>query len=325
MKKRTKTVLEVAGGVAGVLALASGALAIIGVRASDHPTEAAAIGEARSYSQMNALVDVPGPLVVETIAAADWGTDRSGLINLDHPAAKAAGLKDGIEPIQIYTHVVRHPTKGRFLIDTGVEKAFRDDPEHAIVHGAMAKAVHLDRLVVRRDTASIVAAEGGKVDGVFLTHLHFDHITGIRDVPKGTPIYAGPGETTQRFALNLFSKGTTDEALDGHRPISEWQFSNDPDGRFDAIVDVFGDGSLFAIWDPGHTAGSTAYLARTTTGPVLFTGDTCHTAWGWEHGVEPGVFTRDRPKNAASLAKLKELVKAHPSISVRLGHQPLKS
>jgi hypothetical protein len=29
-------------------------------------------------------------------------------------------------------------------------------------------------------------------------------------------------------------------------------------------------------------------LARTTTGPVLLTGDTCHTRWGWDNSVEPG-------------------------------------
>ena len=64
-----------------------------------------------------------------------------------------------------------------------------------------------------------------------------------------------------------------------------------------------------------------SYLARTPSGPVLFVGDTCHTAWGWDHGVEPGEFTRDRPKNAVSLARLRELVRNHPKVRVRLGHQ----
>jgi N-acyl homoserine lactone hydrolase len=87
------------------------------------------------------------------------------------------------------------------------------------------------------------------------------------------------------------------------------------------VLDIFGDGSLFAILVPSHTAGSVAYLARTPRGPVLLTGDTCHTSWGWDHGVEPGSFSGNRPQNAVSLANLKALVARHPGIEVRLGYQ----
>jgi glyoxylase-like metal-dependent hydrolase (beta-lactamase superfamily II) len=84
---------------------------------------------------------------------------------------------------------------------------------------------------------------------------------------------------------------------------------------------VFGDGSLWALLVPGHTPGSTAYLARTTKGPVLLTGDTCHTRWGWEHDVAPGSFTADHAANVESLKRLRALVAEHPAIDVRLGHQ----
>jgi len=89
------------------------------------------------------------------------------------------------------------------------------------------------------------------------------------------------------------------------------------------VLDVFGDGTVWALAVPGHTPGSTAYLARTPTGPVLLVGDACHTAWGWENGVEPGKFSADLPKSADSLARLKRLVARHPEIDVRLGHQAL--
>ena len=88
------------------------------------------------------------------------------------------------------------------------------------------------------------------------------------------------------------------------------------------MLDVFGDGSVWALHVPGHTPGSTAYLARTPKGPVLMVGDACHTSWGWDHGVEPGDFSKDQPLSTESLASLEALVKRHPSIDVRLGHQP---
>jgi len=88
------------------------------------------------------------------------------------------------------------------------------------------------------------------------------------------------------------------------------------------VNDVFGDGSFFAILTPGHTAGHTSYLARTTTGPVLLTGDTSHTRWGWENGVEPGTFLAEREPSRNSLRALKALSQRHPNMTVKLGHQP---
>jgi N-acyl homoserine lactone hydrolase len=86
------------------------------------------------------------------------------------------------------------------------------------------------------------------------------------------------------------------------------------------VADVFGDGSFFAILTPGHTAGHTSYLARTTTGAVLMTGDTSHTRWGWENDVEPGTYLSDRERSRKSLLALRALSERHPKMTVRLGH-----
>ncbi len=119
----------------------------------------------------------------------------------------------------------------------------------------------------------------------------------------------------------MFVQGTTDRLL-RDRPLRAWQFRPDPQGKFEGIMDVFGDGSMFAISVPGHTPGSVAYLIRTPQGPVLLTGDTSHTRWGWDHTVEPGDFTDDHERNLQNLQRLKALVASYPGIEVRLGHQP---
>jgi hypothetical protein len=54
---------------------------------------------------------------------------------------------------------------------------------------------------------------------------------------------------------------------------------------------------------------------------VLFTGDACHTTWGWDNGVEPGDYSEDKPTSAASLAKLRAFVARHSRVDVRVGHQ----
>jgi N-acyl homoserine lactone hydrolase len=291
-----------------------------GCAASTHAARPSALGAVSSAAAMEALIDRPGPVEVETVVGADWAVTRAGLINLDAPAAKAAHLTDGDEPIQIFVHVLRHPTRGTFLIDTGVTRRLVEDPSGAGVAWPVRKAMHVEKMKLGTDTAALLAREP-PLAGVLLTHLHLDHVSGMRDVPRGTPIYAGPGETSGREFMYLFTQGTIDRQLDGQAPIQEWRFAADPSGRFAGVTDIFGDGSVFAILVPGHTAGSVAYLVRTPKGPVLFTGDTCHTRWGWDHGVEPGSFSGDRPANRASLANLRALVARHPEIDVRLGHQ----
>lgn len=310
--------------VVGVLALPVIGLSAIGVRASSHPVEKADLGVVRSTSDLEAVVSVPGPLSVETVTGAKWEVDRSGMINLEHPKAKEAGLKDGPEPIEIDFHAIRHPSRGLFIVDTGVERALFEDPAHSAIRGPVAKFMHVEKMVRGNDTATWLAKQDVPLAGVFLTHLHLDHVSGMPDVPSATPIYAGAGETAPREALNLFSKPIIDRALAGHGAIREWKFEADKSGAFVGVLDVFGDGTLWALSVPGHTPGSTAYLARTTKGPVLMVGDACHTQWGWEHDVEPGTFSHDREKSKDSLARLRAFVAKHPDIDVRLGHQRMQ-
>jgi glyoxylase-like metal-dependent hydrolase (beta-lactamase superfamily II) len=289
--------------------------------ASHHPTRPSELGRAASSDALLAVIDRPGPVEVETVEAAGWVVARSGLLNLDHPKARAAGLEDGDEPIGIYFHVLRHPRHGLFIIDSGVESGFRDPDGNERVGWLLARAMRTDDLDIHTTTAEWLARQDQPLAGVFLTHLHLDHVMGLPDVPPDTPIYAGPGEPAASRFLHVFTRGTIDAMLERSGPVREWPFESDADGRLAGVVDVFGDGSVWALHVPGHTPGSTAYLVRTPTGPVLYVGDASHTRWGWENGVEPGTFSLDQPRSAESLAALRALVEAHPRIEVHLGHQ----
>ncbi|WFU54254.1 MBL fold metallo-hydrolase [Bradyrhizobium pachyrhizi] len=302
-----------------------GSLAVIALSAcaqTSHPSTSASLGKPVRSSVMEALIDKPGPIEVKTIASADWVADLSGLINLKDPQAIQAGLKDHEEPIQIYTHLVRHPTQGFYMVDTGVSKRFVEDPKSLGVGWVVRNFAKLDKMQVREDTLSAIKSEAAPLKGVLMTHLHLDHISGMSDIPKDVPFYTGPGEAAEKKIENFFVEGMEDVFFEGRPAIQEFQFTGDPDGKFEGVIDVFGDGSLFAILTPGHTAGHVSYLARTPSGPVLLTGDACHTRWGWEHGVEPGSFTYDREEERKSLLALKALSERHPQMIVKLGHQP---
>jgi glyoxylase-like metal-dependent hydrolase (beta-lactamase superfamily II) len=302
-----------------------GALIIAALSAcaqTSHPTRPADLGKPISSAAMEALIDQPGPIEFKTIVGADWIADLSGLLNLKDQKVVQAGLGDHEEPIQVYAHLLRHPTQGFFMVDTGVSKRLMQDPASVGVGWVLRNFAKIERMQVRQDTLSVIKSEGVPLKGVFMTHLHLDHISGMPDVPKDVPIYTGPGEPEYSSFVHMVVQGTEDSFLDGRPPLQEFQFSKDPGGKFDGVIDVFGDGSLFAILTPGHTPGHVSYLARTPTGPVLLTGDTCHTRWGWENGVEPGIYTDDRESERKNLLALKALSERHPKMIVKLGHQP---
>lgn len=169
---------------------------------TSHPVTPSALGVARSTAALEAVVDLPGPVTVETVIGADWEVPRAGVVNLDHPAAKAAGLRDGAEPIHIAFHALQHPDRGLYLVDTGVERAFRTDPGHALITGLVASAMNLGTMRVRTDTASWIAAEGSAGAGR-LPHApgHATTSPGSRDVSAGAPVFAGPGEASEKTFL----------------------------------------------------------------------------------------------------------------------------
>lgn len=296
--------------------------AATGCQLTGHPVTPAELGVVRSSEKMVALLAEPGPVELETVVGADWEVNRSGLINLDHPIAKEAGLEDGPEGIQIYFHALRHPERGLYIVDSGVESALGDPTKEAAIRGLVGWFMKTDAMTIRNDTSSWLARQPVELAGVFMTHLHLDHVSGLPDVPDETKVYAGPGETAERAFQNVAVAPNIDRALEGKGPIREWAFEADRSGRFDGVIDIFGDGSVWALHVPGHTPGSTAYLVRTPHGPVLLVGDASHTDWGWRQGVEPGTFSSDQPRSAESLAKLRRFVATYPEVDVRLGHQP---
>ena len=291
---------------------------------SEHRVVQSNLGTPSSLSELEKLADVPGPIDVQTVNSADWAVPLAGLLDLKSAVAQEAHLTDHPEPIHVFAHVLRHPKFGTYLVDTGVSQQLIDDPGGHGVPWLVRKFMPLDKMQVRNSTAQILGRIPGGIQGVFFTHLHIDHISGMPDIPGSVPLYIGRSESTQTSFQNVFVRGTTTKLLEGKADLEEWPFRLD-DGHkslvIGDVVDVFGDGSAFAISMPGHTPGSTAYVLRTPKGPVLLTGDTCHTRWGWEHGVEPGSYTADQPMNLKSLLLLKDLVKRHPAMDVRLGHQ----
>ena len=261
----------------------------------------------------------PSEATVRVEVAALWMAKRQGLINFKHPTAKAAKLPRGPMMISLHVGVIRHPERGDWLIDTGIDDTLARGESEAI-RGVVDGL--LDTLIPIEDTAALQRRLELDLAGVLLTHTHFDHVLGLPDIAPDVPVYVGEREPTSRALINLVLR-RGHERLYAGRPALEGFRDVDgvPLAPFDRAIDVLGDRSIWALPMPGHTPGAMAYLVNGKNGPVLFLGDTCHTLWGWQHGVEPGWYTEDQAGNAEALTQLRTFVAQYPETRVVTGHE----
>ncbi len=295
-------------------------LLLVGCRQTTHSTRPVQADQPTPWSTIRAQLDQPGPIELSRVVAADWKVPRSGLVNLDHP--RAQGLSDDLEKIQIYFYVLEHPTRGTFLIDTGVSEVYEKRGDDLPLRFPITHFIEWEHLQIRTTTAEHLSNSRQALSGVLLTHLHLDHIMGLSDIPRDTPIFVGPGEPKDQRITHLFMRPSTDLNLAGFGPLRELTVTESKSAPL-PYVDIFGDASLIGLHVPGHTRGSMAFIVRSPEGPHLVVGDACHTSFGWRHGVEPGTFNTDGEQAARSLTQLKALALAHPALRVHLGHQKL--
>ena len=306
------------------LSVFTGALAISQTKTTSHDVSERLTAQpvsqlarqAVNQEQMLAALSKGNKVNLTRIASADWQVPLSGLVNLNHPKAKQAKLVDKNEAIKIFAYHLKHPTQGDYLIDTGVSQALFDNPNQFGINDLLQSLFGFKELTMEQSTQAYLSSQNiHQIDGVFLTHLHLDHVTGLPDINQNAPIYVGNSEGQSRFWMNVATQHVINTLLKDRPALQQWQGE---------IVDIFNDGSAFALHMPGHTPGSTAYLVNAQTGPVLVVGDVSHTQWGWDNQVEPGHFTRNQTQNQTSLAKLKQLAQQlqqrYPSTRIMLGH-----
>lgn len=288
---------------------------------TSQPAQLVEVGQPSRMDAIPPALTQAGTIQFQKVVAANWAVDRSGLINLEDPKARDAGLKNELEDIQIYFYVIDHPRFGRYLVDTGIESTMKDNPEKSPIGGFISRFLNMDKLVIHQTTRAWLNQNPGPIKGVFLTHMHVDHIMGVPDLDPSIPIFIGPDESTHKQFKNMFVRGVTDDFLEGPRTLSELNFPPRGPSLEPPVIDFFGDQSLFILSVPGHTEGSLAFVVNASSGPQLIVGDTCHTRWGWEQNVTPGDFTEDQRRNRLSLDFLKKFSQSVPKVQVHLGHQ----
>lgn len=212
--------------------------------------------------------------------------------------------------------LLRH-AKGNFLIDTGLGRKISEQYKdfslllRSLFHYENHKPV-IDQL------------NGLKIDGIFITHMHWDHTSGLPDF-LGVPVYVSKEgldfAKSDKASPKAFLKSSYDLPEIKYQPF---EFKKEKYLNFEESLDFFGDGSLIAVPLPGHAPGGTGYIVDKK---YFFVGDTIWSLKQLEKGTGKSLlasFIVDVDKDVLlesikSLQKTKELL---PEILILPSHDP---
>ena len=219
--------------------------------------------------------------------------------------------------------LIRHP-KATFLYDTGL----CNDIYLYLIDQSWFFRKTLANFVFERSLAGHLQHIGlrpGDIDFALISHLHWDHVSGIPDIP-GVPLRVNRVEyDAARLGLLDAFHGLVRQLL-WDNPLEFFDCTNTSYEGFSSSYDVFGDGSVVLVPLPGHTAGNTGMFINRSNGSRLFLlGDA---AWVSQNYLRPATMhpliwlplTSDDATARRTLLQLHHFSQQRPDISLIAMH-----
>ncbi len=187
-------------------------------------------------------------------------------------------------PISVF--LIEHKD-GLVLFDTGINPGIVHEPRYISQAIGRFLLKRIFRFEIGRDETLERVLETRGFDAkcvskAIISHLHFDHIGGIADIPQAE-LLVSEAEWVQLSAPHPEREWVLREHIE--LPDARWcpiKFERAENPLFDAFGgahDVMGDGSLIILPTPGHTPGSMSLLIRSSIAPpILLIGDLAYSA-----------------------------------------------
>ena len=297
-------------GVASVSYLLRGGLWHIA--ASPYPVPAPA------FTNWNDVLGHPSGISVRTIQTGVVHMDPC--LNLDPASPSQAACDHRPRDLAVLVHWIHHPKFGDFLVDAGFDESFAKHPPYGNYSEAMSLFNWANGVTNRQQAGEDLQAQlahlNVKPRAVFFTHLHPDHTAGVPALPSDTEFVFG------KLEGSFLARAAVAKHFAGKSRFLTIDFSTAPVmPPLGPCVDLFGDGSLWAISVPGHTDDDIAYLINGAR-PVLLTGDASHFAWAFNAGVGPRGWTKSgTARGYRSLGVLRAFAKTYPNVRLIYGHE----
>ncbi len=252
---------------------------------------------------------------------------RCGSVSIPEPIAVRGSLSLAPCTITHSTVLVRHP-RATFLYDTGLcSDIFSFLEEQSLF---FRKTLANFRFVQSlRSHLMEQQLEPDDLDFALLSHLHWDHVSGIPDLPE-VPLRINRVEYDAAQLGLLQANGGLVNRLMGKNPVELFDVDGLCYEGFRASHDLFGDGSVVLVPLPGHTAGNTGMFINRANGPRLFLlGDA---AWVSQNYLRPATMhpfiwskvTSDDATARQTLIDLHHFAHQHPEVAMIAMHDAAK-
>lgn len=267
-----------------------------------------------AYHSWGEILANPQPIAIRAYSTGTMQTTLSAIMNLEHE--EAYGIEDEVIEIPVNVGIIQHQEFGAYLIDAGLDKSYVHN-QHGTIRGLMVESyLGKGSQEPNMHIAAILDQEDIRLEGVFLTHLHQDHTAGIVDLPKDIPYVVGKNERYVNFKFFMQS-----DHLAGIDELQEINFAEGIDlPPLGKAVDLFGDGSLWAISSSGHSAGHEVFLINGIAEQVLYTGDACNDHYQFEAGIGPGFYSSDLEGGQEVLERIILFKEHYPQVKLVYGH-----
>lgn len=218
--------------------------------------------------------------------------------------------------------LVRHP-KATFLYDTGL----CNDISLYLANQPWLFRNTLGNFAFEQSLSGHLRALGleGGIDFALLSHLHWDHVSGIPDIP-GVPLRVNRVEYDAAQLGLLDANAGLVRHLMGKNPIELFEMNGPAYEGFRSSYDLFGDGSVVLVPLPGHTAGNTGMFINRANGQRLFLlGDA---AWVAQNYLRPATMhpfiwskvTSDDATARQTLIDLYHFARRQPEVTMLAMH-----
>lgn len=221
--------------------------------------------------------------------------------------------------------LVRHPSAGPFLVDTGLHPSVAASP-HENMGRILAKAAQ-PRVEPGRDLPAQLRDRGLQtrdIPLVVLTHLHQDHASGITAFPHSTFLVTAAewkaATTDPRPILRGYRPEQFDYVFD-YRSLSFDGPTITSYASFGRTFDLFGDGSVRLAFTPGHSAGHQSVICKLRDRDFVIAGDSVYT-WRQLEGGPPPPRPLDEHNWRRSLKELQQFHRTYPDAVIVPGHDP---
>lgn len=202
--------------------------------------------------------------------------------------------KKMVLPVSAY--LIQHP-KGNILIDTGWDSKFaRERPKEWF---GLVDKISGPIIMDSEGIDSKLKRSGFEVrdiEHIFISHMDFDHTSGLRLVKDAKDICTSEEEWK---ACNKFSFRYID-TWTGICNVKTFHYENTGIGPVGRSYDVFGDGSVLLIHTPGHSHGLFSVKIQNGNHYLILGNDGAYVSDSFEKHIIPG-FTVDNKKARASL------------------------